>query len=79
MNRYEKEEQKQITRKIRKLQGKHPGTRWQRLYHGDYYSVQFIDKSTGQTVADYTLKVKAHVEVSSPRYARRGGSLVDKL
>jgi hypothetical protein len=42
------------TKKISKLQKKHPGTRRQRSSHGaGKYSVQFFDKRTGRLVADY--------------------------
>lgn len=44
------------TKQIDKLQKKHPGTRRQRSSHGaGVYSVQFIDKITGQLVANYKL------------------------
>jgi hypothetical protein len=48
---------KERTQLINKLQRKYPNTRRQRTSHGaGQYSVQFIDKKTGELLADISLK-----------------------
>ena len=55
-NTEQREETKERTRVINKLQKSYPNTRRQRTTHGcGSYSVQFFDKDTGELVADCQL------------------------